>query len=175
MLPSWTKLYVCPVSMDQFYAKKFDFWKNVYGFNFSSIIPYVQQSELGLPKVKVIQTSQLLSEPYLTQVLDLKTVQKKDLEKMTTKFICNVNKDGLMHGLCIWFEVGFTPLDQKDNQVILSTSPSSPKTHWKQTTILFPEGYEITAGTPVPGKLFFAKDEENKRRYNLSVTLGYTD
>jgi hypothetical protein len=51
MFPCWTKLYVAPVSMEKFFTKKFDFWKDVYGFNFSSVIPFVQQSELGVPKV----------------------------------------------------------------------------------------------------------------------------
>ncbi len=105
------------------------------------------------------------------QTLDLKSVKPKDLQNMNLKFLCQVTKTGLMHGLCVWFDVGFTPLDSKD-QIILSTSPESPKTHWKQATIMFPEGFEIDAGTPVPGCLMFSQDQ---RRYNLTVQLGYTE
>ena len=43
------------------------------------------------------------------------------------------------YGLVIWFDTHFTDRFCKENPVILSTSPYTPKTHWSQTLLTFRE------------------------------------
>ena len=47
----------------------------------------------------------------------------EELEENQSKFIFSINKDGVMHGFCSWFEVGFSSLGPAMEAVTLSTSP----------------------------------------------------
>lgn len=50
------------------------------------------------------------------------------------------------YGVVLWFETGFTSRFCKENPVVLSTSPYTPKTHWSQTIFTFREPIAIASG-----------------------------
>lgn len=54
----------------------------------------------------------------------------------------------LMHGFAGWFDIAF--LGSSEN-IILSTSPESPGTHWYQCRLLFKEPLAVNKGQYISG------------------------
>lgn len=79
-------------------------------------------------------------------------------------FFTGVNKSGKYQGLCVWFECTFPQLSESCEQIVLSTSPQSPSTHWKQTVILLPVEQEVEDKEPIAFELDMSRDKVNKRR-----------
>jgi hypothetical protein len=84
-------------------------------------------------------------------------------------------KSGKFQGVCIWFDVTF-PRDEnieKDTAVILSTGPSDPVTHWKQSIIVLPDTAcdEIEKGEPIALHLVLKRSEQYSRRYNMTLSI----
>lgn len=63
----------------------------------------------------------------------------------------------------MWFECNF-PQITSENQIILSTGPGSPVTHWKQTIILLPEEQDVEEQEPIAFQLDMNRDQNNFRR-----------
>jgi len=60
---------------------------------------------------------------------NLKNCQPQQLDRTTAhQYITIVEKSGIYQGVCFWFDVQFPTTDKT-----LSTSLTSPITHWKQT------------------------------------------
>ena len=55
--------------------------------------------------------------------------------------------------------------------VILSTSPFSPATHWKQTVIFLPQTIMVIKDVLLCCKVKMSQDASNKRHYNISIEL----
>lgn len=49
------------------------------------------------------------------------------------------------YGVVLWFETGFTSRFCKEMPTVLSTSPSTPRTHWSQTLLTFQEPIAIAS------------------------------
>ena len=45
--------------MDQYWSEKFDFWKNVYGFDFTPLIPAYIQQLVEEPLITTIKQNQV--------------------------------------------------------------------------------------------------------------------
>ena len=56
-------------------------------------------------------------------------------------------------------------------QVTLSTKPSEPPTHWKQTVLLLKDPIECSAGTRISGYLRMMRGEDNHREQVLRLKV----
>lgn len=70
-----------------------------------------------------------------------------------------------MHGLGCWFDISF---EGTAANVVLSTSPGSPGTHWYQCRLLLPEPIAVNRGQVVSGVLAFKANEHFS--YDLALT-----
>lgn len=71
----------------------------------------------------------------------------------------------IMHGLGCWFDLEF--IGSAAN-VVLSTSPGSPGTHWYQCRLLLPEPIAVNRGQVLSGILAFQANEHFS--YDLTLT-----
>jgi len=55
--------------------------------------------------------------------------------------------------------------------VILSTAPSAPPTHWKQTTIVLPSEREVEEKEPLAWELKLTRDASARRHYDIHLSL----
>ena len=60
---------------------------------------------------------------------------------------------------------------KKMEEVTLSTSPTSPPTHWKQTVCFIPASVSLSKGEIIYCKLSLSQDDGNKRHYNMSLEM----
>ena len=65
----------------------------------------------------------------------------------------------------MWFTVRFP------SGLVLSTAPSAPPTHWKQTAIVLPEERTVEDAEPLAWELTLTRDPEAHRHYNIELTL----
>ncbi|EGC39266.1 hypothetical protein DICPUDRAFT_27193 [Dictyostelium purpureum] len=168
MFPSRADLFLAPVNLDSYMNKKVNFWNDVYGFDFSVLANPAFES-LPAPLVEHLEKDQLvLKEKTILQV-DFNTVKIKELEDIIIDKIDFVfpsdKKPKEIHGFCIWFSCYF---DGSKKTIELSTAPGAPETHWKQTTILMPQGIQLEGGETMTCRLQMKQDEENRRRYELN-------
>mmetsp|Transcript_11299 Transcript_11299/g.19324 ORF Transcript_11299/g.19324 Transcript_11299/m.19324 type:complete len:245 (+) Transcript_11299:3-737(+) len=171
MFPDTAQIYSGVVSMDKYYEEKIDYWKDVYGFNFSSIIPSATQGAIVGNAVVDIEEEQLISTSFLIENIDLTTVTMKDLAKLEQECFFSITKDANFHAFCIWFDVGFPNTNNNNEEFILSTAPDVPQTHWKQFVLKMPEPIAVTEGTSIEAVFTFSQDNENPRFYNVSSQL----
>eukprot|EP01089_Gocevia_fonbrunei_P000224 TRINITY_DN10230_c0_g1_i1.p1 TRINITY_DN10230_c0_g1~~TRINITY_DN10230_c0_g1_i1.p1 ORF type:complete len:239 (-),score=47.58 TRINITY_DN10230_c0_g1_i1:4-720(-) len=178
LFPSRCSISAAPVNMEEFFEEKFGFWNNVYGFDFSLVSPMVKQTELQQPKVVIVKPEQLLAKPVTLFEFDCSKIQIQDLHSLNRQFSFEISKQNnskkdkfLLQGFCVWFDVVFAG----DTTVVLSTAPGTPDTHWKQVVVLLPKDCEVKEGEKVEGKIWFQKDPDNERLYNIAVGLGSGD
>ena len=84
----------------------------------------------------------------------MQTCTASELEVMTSAFVFTISTTGTMHGFGAWFDVMFggDPIALTHTPPhTLSTSPSSPLTHWKHTLLALNEPISVTAGDVVKG------------------------
>lgn len=72
-----------------------------------------------------------------------------------------------MHGLAGWFDINFIGTQE---DVVLSTAPECPKTHWYQCRLLLREPIAVNKGQRVVGNLHFTAN--NSFSYNVGIMVG---
>ena len=76
----------------------------------------------------------------------------------------------IISGFCFWFDCYFSSME-KSTSIRLTTSPSAPATHWKQTLVFLPEDIYPLKGDSVPVEIKLKQSKENQRHYNLSIAI----
>jgi len=89
------------------------------------------------------------------------------VDKITAQlYITIVEKSEIYQGVCFWFDVQFPTTD-----TTLSTSPSSPITHWKQTIIVLPTQIKVEEGDAVMFNLQLQRSSPNSRHYSINLEI----
>lgn len=168
MWPSSANLYICPVSLPEYHKEHFGFWEDVYGFDFTPLLPAVQQKALSQPAVEVIPAKSLISDPQLVASLDMEFVAEEDVKTLIGSFKFEMNKHGFLHGFACWFDVGF---EGGSHEVTLPTGPTADPTHWKQTVMLMPDTLMISKKDVIGCRVQLSQNESNPRRYDIGLQL----
>jgi len=100
---------------------------------------------------------------------DLYTVDRKDIRYIETNLKFSNFKRNYINGFGTWFDVTF---NGSTKPIILTTSPFTTLTHWKQDMFLFEETVQIPPETDIIEGRILAKQGEWKRHYE--VTLSFT-
>ena len=169
MLPEQATVYIAPVSMQEFWRRKYHRFLSYFGLDYSSIAN--KNLEQALSKSYVIEQlapDQLLSEPVAIFSLDLLTVQKSDLTGWRVSVALPTDREGSFHGITVFFDVTFL-----QKAVTLSCSPRAAPTHWMQTTLLLPtpDGFQVPAGAEIEVDLSIIRLSDSSRGYELSMAF----
>lgn len=198
MLPSRARLYCAPVGLDSYIDERFGFWKDVYGFDLSAMIPAQQQTCMQTDCIRVIEPEAMLALPELLVDFDCHTVTVEELSRFEK--VCSFDEDatlrsGACHGLGFWFDTPFDVRSESTNveleedspyfyedeeMVLLRTDPGAMPTHWKQFVVFLPHFAEITvdkeAGRLLPSfAVELIVDEFNPRQCSVSFAIGAVD
>ena len=77
-----------------------------------------------------------------------------------------------MHGLGCWFDIYF---DGTTKQLLLSTGPDSPTTHWYQCRLLLKDPIAVNKGQTISGNLTFDVNDKFSYNIKLRATLDGTN
>ncbi|KAK3576021.1 hypothetical protein CHS0354_014862 [Potamilus streckersoni] len=120
ILPSRATIYISPVNMQEYYKEHFEFWKDVYGFDFTPLLLSSLQSALQKPAITAIKPNQCVATHKVLANFDLSKVSLEEVQYLTNKLSFDVDKAGSMHGFAVWFDVEF---DANNNTHLDSNRP----------------------------------------------------
>lgn len=124
MFPDRATMMIASIEDEDYKDEKIGFWDNVYGVSMSCIKKWAMME----PLVDVIDKKTINSNSCPILDVDLEKVKIKDLD-FASGFKLSINKNDYVHALVTWFDVYFS---HGNKPIILSTSPYSKSTHWKQ-------------------------------------------
>jgi len=170
LFPSEAKLYISLFTDESYWEERINFWTNVYGFDYSAMIPYAKYCAFEEPLVEMIPPQNLLSFPIRVRTIDIKTVTREELKVTNASFCASSIIVAQMHGFVLWFDVSFPHCSESTgNQIILSTSPEASYTHWKQCLLYIPQPLELVQDQQVQGNITIETDAKNIRCLNFAV------
>jgi protein arginine N-methyltransferase 3 len=189
MVPSHCTLRIAPISDPEWISESTgeSFWKDVYGLDFSPMIP---GSHLNLREIGVFDVpgKAICGEAATFYEIDIARVTVKDLD-FTAPFEVTLAKyvKGL-DAFAIWFDTFFLPhskptdLKTADAQywqeeggegVAFSTGPSVTPTHWHQAVLLLADEdrkVHPKAGSKLKGTVTYQKRRRDVRGIDVRIT-----
>lgn len=168
MFPANATINLAPCTV----PSRFDDWDNVDGVRMSSLAQAIRVQKSHKPEIISLQEADLLHDGTVMAWLDLKEITLDDIEEFMFKEVIVVDRPGRYQGVCIWFDCEF-PIDDAGDSVVLSTGPRCPQTHWQQTVVVLPDNAhdEVHEKDPIAFSLSIKRNAENRRRYNMEMTL----
>lgn len=171
MFPQNATISLAPCSV----PSRFD-WEDVDGVKMSHFGEEIRKQKSQKPEILAVSEKDLLHEGTVVAWFDLKEVSRDDVYEINFKEVIVASTSGRYQGICIWFECEF-PADDDGSSVVLSTSPFSPQTHWKQTVVVLPDHAQddLEPRDPVAFSLTLKRNQSNQRHYNIEMTLIDTE
>jgi len=166
MFPYKCVIYSAPCQLPGY----FQLWDDFHGVKMSSLGQALRKGCQGEPQITRIAPADLLSDGKQVAILDLYRTTCDELNRISVRQFIAVDKQGDYQGVCLWFTVEFPSGEGKAN-LVLSTSPTSVKTHWKQTVIVLPVHVEVEEKDPVAWELTLERNSQNHRMYNIHLTM----
>lgn len=172
MFPSTATLSLAPCQLPSL----FETWNDVMGVQMQSFGKALRDQKSRKPEVMSVESSDLLHPGTAFAWIDLRDVTLGDLSEIQFNEIIVVQQSGQYQGVCIWFDVEF-PTNEEEHCVILSTSPRSPLTHWKQTIMPLPESIQesVDPKYPIAMGMNMRRNEKNPRQYSLELLVQDPD
>lgn len=167
MLPSRCRLWLAPLQDDAWRDSKLGYWSDVHGIDMSMLAPLAAVTACEQPQHRLVPTEGMLAEPLELLSLDLGQVQEADLNKFTAELSFSIPAGRRVDGFVAWFDCEFGEAGW-----LLSTAPSKPATHWRQTVFSLKEPLEGGGGLfKVSGTATIDRHEEYTRGYRVSFEL----
>ncbi|XP_017046103.1 protein arginine N-methyltransferase 8 [Drosophila ficusphila] len=140
IFPDTAQLYLAAIEgRDQ----DLGFWHDVHGFDLSAIRRRCEAKAV----VEHVTAGQVMSKVCLVKSLDLYSAGRQSAD-FRSFFELKVTRNGMVHALTAYFDVGFSKSPQG---VSLSTSPCAPWTHWNQTVFYLETPLPVKTGETIKG------------------------
>lgn len=118
------------------------------------------------PLVDKVPSNAIISSTAKICELDLCTMKPSDVE-FTCGYKVTMNFNEKCHGLVAWWDSEFSNLT---NPVMLSTSPYSKCTHWKQTVFYSTLDMVVNKGDVLHGSIANRKSLKNFRELDIKIS-----
>jgi type I protein arginine methyltransferase len=174
ILPDIAHIYIAAADAS---ASGLDFWKDVHGFNMSTVGEALRQAALREAVVRVVNPQSLMSESQQLVSLDLATMKRSD-QDFTSEFLLKSSAGPrTCAAIVLWFDTLFSERYCKEAPQELLTSPYGTPTHWAQTALELPVTVEMApaaagiegAAVALKGRLSMARRSERHRTLDISV------
>lgn len=118
VIPQRLEVWLVPVENKWAY-ERMEFWQGLYGIDFSP----ARDELTRRMRVVDLAPDDYLAKPLVYANLDITEVEGAEVEaSLTFPF----TRAGTLHGFGGWFKVWLT------DEIVIETSPESPRTHWRQ-------------------------------------------
>mmetsp|Transcript_42945 Transcript_42945/g.96810 ORF Transcript_42945/g.96810 Transcript_42945/m.96810 type:complete len:385 (+) Transcript_42945:76-1230(+) len=168
MLPSRSRLLLSPLQDGAWRDGKVGFWRNVSGIDMSCLMPLATVTACEKPQHRAVPLDGLFGETVEILDLDLLAVKVADLRRFDAPLRIEVPPGGRLDGFASWFDCDFGTAGR-----LLSTAPSKPLTHWRQTAFYLRQPLEGGAsGLSVTGSVVVEQLEDYTRGYRVTFELS---
>jgi len=180
MFPAEARLFLGGFRWPEYIQENLGYWRNVYGKDFTALIPLAYRSHLKDPVIDELSVEQEVTGSNLVKDINLMTIKKEDLSSWSAEFSLQAMISASVHGIFAWFEVEFPSLEGKNTDtksgveegegpVILSTAPEEEPTHWGQALFFFNDFPEIQQDDLISGTLNVRKNDKNPRFLDIQI------
>ncbi|KAI5449702.1 Nuclear SAM-dependent mono-and asymmetric methyltransferase [Naganishia albida] len=161
LFPDKCTVYLAGIEDAEYKEEKIGFWNDVYGFDYSSIIPTVMRE----PLVDCVDMKAVVTKPCAVRHIDLNTVTVEDLA-FKVPFDLKAERSDYIHAFLGWFDCSF---DACHKPVKFSTGPHAKYTHWKQTVFYTQEPITVNEGERITGTFELAPNKRNHRDLDINI------
>ncbi|CDW87258.1 protein arginine n-methyltransferase [Stylonychia lemnae] len=165
LFPNRGIIYVAAIEDVKFRKSKVDFWNDVYGIDMSCMSSTV----LSEPIIDGLDSRQIISSNSLLVDFDFDKMNKKDVN-FSRAYSLTFQKTEKCSGIVAWFDTLFSKMK---HTVILSTSPYSKLTHWKQTTFYTDRTLEAFKGDTLYGSIAVKQSKGNFRELDVKISYHF--
>ena len=169
MFPTRARMYLAPISDDETWAERVDFWHNVYGVNMSALLPYAAKCAFEEPMIEMVPSSMQIGREVLIKELDCSTCTVADIP-FRADFACQALYTGYVHGMFSWFDVVF---EGPTRHVTLSTSPSTGYTHWRHAIFYLDQPVYVQQDDQIRGAITARPEAENHRFIETDLHISF--
>ena len=141
VLPNHVEMEIFGVSDMQTFAKKIDFWSNVYGFKMNCMRQFVLQDA----QIMNINSENVVTDQHIIKTIDCQKCTIAEISEFKNKFNLTVKNNTKLTGLGVSFNINFNS-DSLENKVAFSTDPFHTATHWEQTYFQLDKVYDLQKG-----------------------------
>ena len=169
MLPSRSVIKLAGLSDQALYDKHVTFWNDVYGYSMSSL-----KSEcITEPLITVVKSENLCSNDVSVAEIDSMTCTRESTHLLECDVVLKISKTTVMHAIVGWFDCFFDHkrLNEGNNSVVLSTSPKTESTHWKQTVFLLKTPVEVKEGSDFCMKVSISRPKHEDRALKVDIVF----
>jgi len=172
LYPEIGRLYVAPLCFDRFFDKKVKLLNDVCGIDMSPIIPFARKelTAWGI-RGRRVKAECVIAEPQIIKTFNIHSVASSDLLKITSGFKFTANRKANFHGFVAWFDVIF-PAAKPGQEVILSTAPDKPVTHWRHDVFLMENEVLVDEGTEIVGSVRMTQNVWWKRHFDFDFSFN---
>jgi protein arginine N-methyltransferase 1 len=161
LIPSSIEMFLVPVEAPRNYDEV-AFWnQNLYGINF---LPAHKVNMNSLHQCQ-IEVESFLSHPVLINDIDFNKIQKPEELYLDKAVSFVIDRPGILHGLAGWFDIHLS------KNVLLSTSPALPVTHWENTFFPIEKPTKVAKGDTVKAGVT-AAPWQGDIAYSWNVKVG---
>lgn len=175
MMPSSARIFAAPVDAEEL-RSEVDGYANVHGLDLGLFGKAVLEKRCAEPQVEKLDAGRLLAPPELAIDLgDLHTLAPGSTAELQADVSFLATRGGYVAGVAFWFDVGFkqhdcgTPDKAAAQELLLSTAPGAPPTHWQQTVVYLGAFVAVEPGDELPLRLLLRQSDENPRHYDITV------
>lgn len=168
VFPSAATMAIAPFSDAQLHESrvtKSRFWesKDFYGIDLSGLAATARSELFAMPALGPVNTNQLMAAPVF-KVFDFLHMPMADLARVELPFSFSMAHGGPIHGIVGWFDLAFVG---SKHQVLLTTAPDAPNTHWWQLRFVFPEPVMARIGQTFSGRMVLTANPESSYSVHL--------
>mmetsp|Transcript_30914 Transcript_30914/g.86612 ORF Transcript_30914/g.86612 Transcript_30914/m.86612 type:complete len:333 (+) Transcript_30914:166-1164(+) len=178
ILPTHAALFVQPVRLPRPMQRRVEFWRSVYGFDFSHVAGTVlrQLRSRRAPHIVALEADEVVGPgPQLVFDLDCRRVTVPELAEFRRQVRLAVPRDTPCAGLGFWFDLSFDVVTHSPSspagRIVLSTGPAADPTHWKQAVVLLPDTPTFSTDHELVCDIVLSKSPDNPRCYDISVLI----
>lgn len=162
LMPNRCNISILAYGDEERYNKLILFFKDVYSFNMSCMIPEM----LKEAHIETCDSQYVLSSRNIIADLDLMTVDI-NCPNFTYNFSLQIIKKGSITSLVGYFDTFF----ELPENVQFSTSPFAKGTHWKQTVFYLDKMYKVNVGETIEGTIRCRRDPKDLRSLKISIDI----
>lgn len=168
MFPNEATISVAPCAV----PCRYDDWEEIDGVRLTAFGNMLRDQKSSKPEIALTSPNDLLHKGVVMHWMNLMDVSCEELDKIVFQEVLPAQLSGRHQGFCIWFECKF-PAESYEDAIVLSTSPNSAATHWKQCVVVLPENAceDLDENAPISFKISMNRRTDDRRKYDLEVEL----
>lgn len=163
LMPNKCQIMLGAFEDDAIYQSRVAYWDHVYGYRMA----VMREAVLKEAQVDVLKQGAVCAREHCVFDLDLMTCSRRDMDSCHA-FILHASRHANVTGFYAYFNTTF----DLPHKVVLTTSPQTTPTHWKQTLFLLPKPLPVKKDEVIEGKIWWRRNVKDSRAFIVNIAVA---